>query len=107
MSDGGYSVTITVQAVYAGGVLRPLAPLSLKEGQTVEVTVASTGPAEPLLSEEETVRRIRACKTFHEWVEVTQLLPTNDGGYDIVKALDENRRWSGDRPILSDEAGKS
>jgi predicted DNA-binding antitoxin AbrB/MazE fold protein len=39
-------VTITVQAVYAGGVLRPLQPLTLKEGETVEVTVARTEAAE-------------------------------------------------------------
>jgi len=97
-------VTITVQAVYSGGVLRPLQPLTLKEGETVNVTVALAAPAAPL-SEEEIVRRIRACKTYQEWLGVTKLLPADDGGYDIVKALDENRRWSGDRPLLPDEAG--
>jgi predicted DNA-binding antitoxin AbrB/MazE fold protein len=39
-------MTITVQAVYAGGVLRPLQPLTLKEGETVEVTVAQPEPAQ-------------------------------------------------------------
>jgi hypothetical protein len=42
-------------------------------------------------------------KTYHEWLEVTKLLPPDDGGYDIVKALDENRRWSGERPLLPNE----
>jgi predicted DNA-binding antitoxin AbrB/MazE fold protein len=95
-------MTITVQAVYSGGVLRPLQPLALKEGETVELTVAQTSAAAPL-SEEEFVQRIRACKSFKEWLEVTKLFPSDDGDYDIVKALDENRRWSDERPILPDE----
>ena len=37
-------MTITVQAVFADGVLRPLQPLALKEGETVEVTVARSEP---------------------------------------------------------------
>jgi len=92
------------QAVYAGGILRPLQPLALKEGETVNLTIISTAPGAPE-SEEEIVRRIRGCKTYQEWLEVTKLLPADDGGYDIIKALDENRRWSGDRPLLPDEAG--
>ena len=34
-------MTNTIQAVYENGVLRPLAPLGLSEGQQVRVTVAS------------------------------------------------------------------
>ena len=89
-------MTMTVEAVYAGGVLRPVQPLALAEGETVQVTIApasttaTTGP----VSEEEIIRRIQACKTYGEWLEVTKLLPPDDGGYDIVKALGENRRWS-------------
>lgn len=92
-------MTMTIQAVYAGGVLRPVQPLALEEGQTVEVTVApaTTVPATKPISEEEIIRRIQACKTYQEWLEVTKLLPSDDGGYDIVKALDANRRWSGER----------
>jgi predicted DNA-binding antitoxin AbrB/MazE fold protein len=98
-------MTMTVRAVYTGGVLRPIEPLALAEGATVEVTVnpAATGPATTPLSEEELIRRIRACKTYHEWLEVTKLLPPDDGDYDILRALDENRRWSGERPLLPNE----
>lgn len=98
-------MTMTIRAVYTGGVLRPVQPLALAEGETVEVTVgpASTGPRNTPVSEEEIIRRIQACTTYHEWLEVTRLLPPDDGGYDIVKALDENRRWSGERPLLPDE----
>ncbi len=98
-------MTISVRAVYSGGVLHPIQPLPLEEGETVEVTVApaATSPTSTPISEEEIIRRIQACKTYSEWVEVTKLLPGDDGGYDIVEALDENRRWSGERPLLPDE----
>ncbi len=93
----------TIRATYTGGVLRPVQPLSLSEGETVEVTI--TAPSDKSkLSEDEILNRIRACKSYHEWLEVTKLLPSDDGGYDIVNALDENRRWSGERPLLPDEA---
>jgi predicted DNA-binding antitoxin AbrB/MazE fold protein len=95
-------MTTTVRAVYSGGVLRPFQPLALAEGTTVDVTVA-TASVDSQLSEDEIVRRIQACKSYHEWLEVTKLLPPDDGGYDIVQALDENRRWSGDRPLLPNE----
>jgi hypothetical protein len=55
------------------------------------------------VSEDEIIRRIQACKTYREWLEVTKTLPDDDGGYDIAKALDENRSWSGERPILPTE----
>ena len=99
-------MTTNIQAVYEGGILRPLSPLPLAEGETVDLTVASRSatPAATPLSEDEIIRRIDACKTVHEWIEVTTLLPPDDGGYDIVKSLDENRRWLGERPILPDQA---
>ena len=52
----------TVQAVYAGGVLRPLQPLALREGETVEVTVAQTAPPAPNAAQtvEERFRRLAA-----------------------------------------------
>lgn len=102
-------MSITVQATYTGGILRPVQPLALAEGQTVEITVTpaaspTTAPNPPApASEEDTIRRIQACKTYREWFEVTKTLPSDNGDYDIVKALDENRRWSGERPLLPDE----
>lgn len=96
----------TVLAVYENGVLRPARPLELAEGETVEVTVSKPKPAEVPISDEEFIRRVEGCKTYHEWLELTKLLPPDDGGYDIVKALDENRRWSGERPLLPDDEGR-
>jgi hypothetical protein len=50
-------------------------------------------------SEDETIRRIQACKTYREWLEMTKTLSSDDGGYDIAKALDENRRWSAKQSV--------
>lgn len=94
-----------VRAIYENGVLRPTEPLHLPEGAAVELTVKETEFPLPL-SEEEIIRRIEACKTYQDWLEVTKLLPPDDGGYDILKALDENRRWSGERPLLPDGGDK-
>src|SRR5437762_5082246 len=98
MSDklrhGETLMTMTVRAVFEGGVLRPEQPLALDEGETVEVTVVKTKPAGPT-GDDEIARRLGAAKTVAEWVAATKLLPPDDGGYDIVKALNDNRIWSG------------
>jgi len=40
--------TITIQAVYRGGVLQPVAPLNLPDGARVEVQITPvTSPAKP------------------------------------------------------------
>jgi predicted DNA-binding antitoxin AbrB/MazE fold protein len=97
-------MSITVRAVYEGGVLRPVQSLPFDEGTTVEeiVTPASAAARAAPASEEEIVRRIEACKTYEEWLDATKLLPPDNGGYDIVRALDDNRRWTGERPLLSE-----
>ncbi|HET6575421.1 MAG TPA: antitoxin family protein [Fimbriiglobus sp.] len=94
---------ISVLAVYENGVLRPKEPLALAEGQTVEITVSEPKPAESPISDDEYIRRLDAVKSIQEWVELTKLLPPDDGGYDIVKALEENRRWSEGRPPPPEE----
>ena len=87
-------MTLTLRAVYEGGVLRPVQPLALDEGESVDVTVSRTPPTGPQPKDEVT-RRLEAATSIAEWVEATKLLPADDGGYDIVKALNENRIWSG------------
>jgi predicted DNA-binding antitoxin AbrB/MazE fold protein len=81
-------VPITVNAVYQGGMLRPAEPLQLEEGQAVQVTVS------PLPDIEEVNRRLREAKSYQEWFEATKLLPSDDGGCDLIRALNENRKWS-------------
>jgi len=88
-------MTTTFQAVFEGGVLRPAAPLPLTEGQSVKVTLESSNEP-PALSDDELTEKIRSAKTFEEWFEATKLLPSDDGGYDILEALRQNRIWSGE-----------
>src|SRR5262249_23935240 len=96
-------MTITIRAIFEGGVLRPVQPLTLDEGEEVDVTVSRTKTSGPQPSDDEIVRRLKAATSIAEWVEATKLLPSDDGGYDIVQALNENRIWSGERPSIPDE----
>jgi predicted DNA-binding antitoxin AbrB/MazE fold protein len=60
----------TAPAVYQDGVLRPAHPLPLAEGETVEVTVTEAPGA---LREWE--QRLRAAKTYDEWVRLANTAP--------------------------------
>jgi predicted DNA-binding antitoxin AbrB/MazE fold protein len=87
------AMAMTVRATYVGGVLRPDAPLALAEGESIDLTITPTRAATPPPpSDDEIVRRIQACKSSDEWLELTKSLPADDGGYDIVNALNDNRR---------------
>ncbi len=90
----------TVLAVYEGGVLRPARPLPFDEGETVELTVARTDQA-ALPSAEEAERRIRDAKSLEELFAAMDAAPAEDDGYDLLKALDENRK--GERPLFPPE----
>jgi predicted DNA-binding antitoxin AbrB/MazE fold protein len=93
-------MTIMVRAVYERGVLRLAQPLGLDEGETVDVTIARTKLDAQTLNEDEIGRRLKAANSIAEWVEATKLLPADDGGYDVLRALNENRMWSGERPLI-------
>ncbi|HKI32830.1 MAG TPA: antitoxin family protein [Gemmataceae bacterium] len=45
-------MTRNLQAVYEGGVLRPLEPLGLREQQLVNLTISDEAPVEPWLDTE-------------------------------------------------------
>lgn len=91
-------MTTTIDAVYEGGVLRPAKPLPLAEGAEVTVTVES----KPGFDTFDWERRIRAAKTIQEWVAVANELPPQAPGYDLIAALNENRRLSGSPPCSVD-----
>ena len=92
-------MTTTVRAVYEKGVLRLLDPLDLNEGVTVEVTVAAVNSLRQPANGDEIAHRLKAANSIFEWVEATKLLPGDDGGYDILKVLNENRIRSGEGPL--------
>jgi predicted DNA-binding antitoxin AbrB/MazE fold protein len=91
----------TVLAVYEGGVLRPVEPLTLAEGQTVQVTVHPHPPVLPMRpptpEEEDYVRRLQAAKTIEEMFAVMETAPPLPEGYDLCKALNANRKATGER----------
>jgi predicted DNA-binding antitoxin AbrB/MazE fold protein len=100
-------MTVTVQAVYAGGVLRPVQPLALPEGATVQVTVATAEPAAPrirppTLEEADYERRVKAARTLEELYAVMATAPPLPEWYDLVEALNANRRATGERLLFAE-----
>jgi predicted DNA-binding antitoxin AbrB/MazE fold protein len=94
---------VTTQAVYEGGVLRPLEPLSLPEGKTVEVIITETNRAgsprrAPTPAEEDYARRIKAAPSLAEMHAVMATAPPSpDDMPDLVEAINESRRRTGFR----------
>ena len=88
-------MTTRTTAVFENGLLRPTQPLGLEEGETVVITLQRPLP-EPPPSDDEYVRRIRAAKTLEEFMEIANSMPSEDDGYDLLQALDENRRLAGE-----------
>jgi predicted DNA-binding antitoxin AbrB/MazE fold protein len=88
-------MTTVTLAVYENGVLKPAHPLPYKEGETVQLTV--TRP----LDAAEAESRMRAARTLQELFAAYEAAPDEDDGYDLLKALDENRK--GERPLFPPE----
>ena len=105
-------MTMTVRAVYQGGVLRPVQPLALDEGETVDVTIAQAKPAPsaprpPTPEEEDYARQVKAAKSLEEMFAVMATAPlTPDDEYDIIKEINESRRLTGFRMPDPDSAGE-
>ena len=98
-------MTITVRAVYEHGILRPLQPLALPEGDTFDVTIGKPEPAGPISTpptpeEEDYVRRLQAAGSLDEMFAVMATAPPLPEGYDLFHALDANRRAAGERLLF-------
>jgi len=97
-------MSTTVFAVYQDGVLRPTQPLSLVEGETVEITLVRAAGSPPAQKEDEHVARIRAARTLDEWIAAANASPVEENDYDLPRALEANRFFSGDqRPLFGPE----
>src|SRR5205085_5459392 len=98
ISRRAFSMTLTIRAVYEGGILRPLEPLTLPEGETVEVTIAKVNLGgsplrAPTPEEEDYARRMKAAKSLEEMYAVMETAPSSpDDTYDIIKMINESRR---------------
>ncbi len=95
-------MTITVRAIYEHGVLRPVEPLALPEGEAVDLTIATTQAAmstlrAPTLDEEDYTRRIKAAKSLDEVYAIMATAPRLPEGYDLSHALSANRKATGER----------
>jgi predicted DNA-binding antitoxin AbrB/MazE fold protein len=103
-------MTTRITAVYENGLLRPTVPLPLAEGETVHLTVESPAVRPGPPNRDELIRRIKAAKTFQEWIaaaDAAAALEPGDG-YDLCEALNENRRRTGERLLFPpDQKGKS
>jgi predicted DNA-binding antitoxin AbrB/MazE fold protein len=101
-------MTKRVTAVYENGTLRPTSPLPLRNGDRVEITVEVALPA-ATDSSSEAAQRIRDAKTFDEWMVAANAAAATepDDGYDLLEALNENRRATGAPRLLypSDQKG--
>jgi predicted DNA-binding antitoxin AbrB/MazE fold protein len=95
-------MSMTVRAVYAGGVLRPVQPLPLAEGETVELTVTPTGQAlrPPTPEEEAYARHVREARSLDELLAIVPTAPPLPDGYDLSRALNDNRKAGGERPLF-------
>ena len=87
----------TVKAIYENGVLRPAERLPFPEGAAVEVTVSPASPEAPPVDEQEVIRRMRAAKSLQELFAAYESLPPPADGYDLCKALNHNRKATGER----------
>ena len=101
----------SVTAVYENGMLRPKQPLDLAEGEEVQVAVYPRRPAlpprPPTPEEENYVRRLSAARTIDELHEIMLTAPQTDEDYNLIRALNDNRRATGERLLFpeSEEEG--
>jgi predicted DNA-binding antitoxin AbrB/MazE fold protein len=105
-------MTIRIRAVFEHGVLRPLEPLSIPEGDTVDVTIARPDSAGafakiPTPEEEDYARRLRTADSLDEMFAVMAMASRLPEGYDLCQALDANRRALGERLLYPDPDNES
>lgn len=98
---------IQVPAVFENGVLKPLAPVKLTEGQRIIIQIRLQGKEAleelwsrpspfPLTPEHEVYReRLKTAKTFQEFLEVVRTAPPDPEPSDLRAALDTNQKVSG------------
>lgn len=91
-----------IKAVFDNGTFRPLEPVPYCPGETFDLVVASAAEAsDPYLE------RMRAAKTLAEMYEIVDSAPDEfPPDYDIEAALNANRLFSGERPLLPEEPSR-
>jgi predicted DNA-binding antitoxin AbrB/MazE fold protein len=94
-------MTMTTLAVYENGLLRPVGPLPLAEGETVEVAVSRVQQPP---SEDAVIGRIKVAKNLAELFAAYESLPAPSDGYDLLTALARNRELAGEVPLTGEDS---
>jgi hypothetical protein len=81
-----------------GKAAEPPRMQATSEGESLEIPKIAT-PVERL-TDEEAARRIESAKSLEEAFEILRAAPPWSDDYDILKALEDNRRWSAGFPTL-------
>ncbi len=98
------AMTWTTTAVYENGLLRLTTPLPLAEGETVEMTLTPVKTVRSRPAEDEIVGQVKEAKVLAELFAIANAAPEDDDGYDLLRALEANRKFSGDyRSLLPPE----
>jgi predicted DNA-binding antitoxin AbrB/MazE fold protein len=102
-----------IRAVYEGGVLRPTKPLTLPEGETVDLIITQikspgTQLREPTPAEEDYAQRIKAARSLKEMFVVMATAPlAPEDEFDIVKEINQSRLVTGFRVPDAEPAEES
>ena len=77
----------TITAIYENGVLRPLSPLSLNNGETVQITIVAEVSQEELKGDRE--------KSMIKLMDVGRLvsLPKKQGKLDRAELIKRAQQW--------------
>lgn len=99
---------MTIRAIYAGGVFKPLQPLTLPEGSQVDIIYgldkSATMPSMANINETEYERRVHAAGSLDELLAVQATAPALPHGYDLSEALNANRQATGERKLYRDSS---
>jgi hypothetical protein len=83
---------MTLQLELPAGLEERLRQESKLRGQPIEAVALRLLEEKLPPSEEEIVQRIQQAKTLEEMFAAAAAIPDADDGYDLLKALDENRK---------------
>ncbi|MFT3882661.1 MAG: antitoxin family protein [Gemmatales bacterium] len=99
---------MTIRAIYAGGVFRPLQPLTLPEGSQVDIIYGIDKPVTTYrgagINEIEYQQRVNSVRSLDELIAVQATAPALPAGYDLCEALDANRQATGERKLFRDNS---
>lgn len=97
-------MSMTFEAIYESGALHPVVPVDLTEGELLDMTVRAkkaiepswiSNMPEPTPEEAEFIRNVKATRSLDELLEIANTAPPLPEGYDLCKALNDNRRANG------------